>query len=63
MKTSINTGEVSSPLAHEAGWDEKNRAEQGGGSEKHGFVVETWLDKPCDGRKIAETTGKTKFEP
>ena len=37
MKTSVNTGELSSPLAHEAGWNEENDAEQGGGSEKPVF--------------------------
>jgi hypothetical protein len=37
VKTSVNTGELSSPLAHEAGWNEENDAEQGGGSEKPVF--------------------------
>ena len=63
MKTSINTGEVSSPPAQEGGWDVKVRAQQRGSTEKQGFGVEKWLDKPSDGRKIAKTTRKTQFEP
>jgi hypothetical protein len=51
MKTSVNTGEVSSPSAQAAGWGLKIGAEHGGGSEKQGFGVEKLVDKPSDGRK------------
>jgi hypothetical protein len=50
MKTSVNTGELSSLLAHEAGWNEKKHAEQGGGSENPNFGFEEWLATPSDGR-------------
>lgn len=50
---------MSSSPAQAAGWGLKIGAEHGGGPEKQGFGVEKWVDKPSDGRKIAETTGKT----
>jgi hypothetical protein len=59
MKTSVNTGDVSLPPAQTAGWSVKSTAQQGDGPEKGCFGVEKWVDKPSDGRKIAETTGKT----
>jgi hypothetical protein len=63
MKTSVNTGELSSLLAHEAGWNEKKHAEQGGGSENPNFGFEEWFATPSDGRIIAKTTQKTQFAP
>jgi hypothetical protein len=62
MKTSVNTGVVSLPPAQRAGCDQKPRAEHGGGSEKDCFGVENGLDRPSDGRNIAETTRKTQFD-
>jgi hypothetical protein len=63
MKTAHNTGEVSLPPAHEAGWGVKAGAEHGCGSGKPGFGVEKWLARPRDERIIAKTDGKTRFEP
>jgi hypothetical protein len=62
MKTSVNTGDVSLPPAQTAGWSVKSTAQQGDGPEKGRFGVEKWVDKPSDGRKIAETTRKTQFD-
>jgi hypothetical protein len=59
MKTSVNTGEVSLHPAHKAGWGVKVLAEHHGGSEKHSFGVEIWLEKPGDGKIIAKMIGKT----
>ena len=47
--------------AQAAGWGLKIGAEHGR-SEKQGFGVEKWVDKPSDGRKIVETTSKTQFD-
>jgi len=63
MKTPDNTGEMSLPPAQAAGWSVQPPAQQHDGSEKQGFGVEKWLDKPSDGRKIAETSGKIQFAP
>jgi hypothetical protein len=61
-KTSVNTGDVSLPPAQTAGWSVKSTAQQGDGPEKGHFGVKRWVDKPSDGRKIAETTNKTQFD-
>jgi hypothetical protein len=37
-------------------------AEYGKNNEKRRFDAEKRLAKPCDGRIIAETTGKTQFD-
>jgi len=42
MKTSVNTGELSSPPAHGASWGVKVRAEHACGSEKPALGVEKW---------------------
>jgi hypothetical protein len=62
MKTPVNTGEVSSPRAREAGRGVKIGAEHDGGSEKQGFGVEQRVDKPSDGRIVATTPGKTQLD-
>jgi hypothetical protein len=46
MKTSVNTGELSSPPAQGACWGVKVRAEHGCGSEKPALGVEKWLEMP-----------------
>jgi hypothetical protein len=46
----------------EAGGGVQTDGERGCGSEKQGFGVEKRLDKPSDGRKIAETISKTQFD-
>lgn len=53
---------MSLPPTQKAGSDVRIGAEHGCGSEQQGFGVEKWLDSPGDGRKIAETTNKTKFD-
>ena len=63
MKTSVNTGGVSSPPSPRAGWRVKIRAEHGNGSEKQVFGVAKWLAKPNDGRIIPKTTGEITFSP
>jgi hypothetical protein len=63
MKTSVNTGELSSPPARGACLGVKVRAEHGCASEKPGFRVEKWLAKPRDERIIAKRLKKTHFEP
>jgi hypothetical protein len=63
LKTSISTGEVSLPPAQPAGGGVKIGVEHGRGSEKQGLVVEKWVDRPSEGRKIAETTNKTQLAP
>jgi hypothetical protein len=63
MKTSVNTGELSSPTAQGACWGVKVRAEHGCNSEKPVFGVEKWLELPTDERIITEMTGKTQFGP
>ena len=62
MKTSVNTGELSLDSAQGSGRGVQTDGERGCGSEKQGFDVEKWVDKPSDGRKIVETTGKTQFD-
>jgi hypothetical protein len=62
MKAPDNTGDVSLPPAQTAVWSVKPPAQQRDGSEKRGFGVEKCVDKPSDGRKLAETTSKTQFE-
>jgi hypothetical protein len=59
MKTSVSTGEVSLPPAQAVGWGVKIGKEHGGGTEKRGFGTPNLLAKPCEGRIIAKTTGKT----
>jgi hypothetical protein len=63
MKISVNIGEVSLPPGHAVGWGVKAPAQQGGDSEKQVFGVGKLLEKPCDGRIIAKTTGKNQFAP
>jgi hypothetical protein len=62
MKTSVNTGELSSPPAHGACWGVKVRAEHACGSEKPALGVEKWLEMPRDERIITKTTGKAQYE-
>jgi hypothetical protein len=62
MKTLVNTGELSLPPAQRAVWSVKSHAQRRDGSEKRGFGVGKWVDKPSGGRKIAETTSKTQFD-
>jgi hypothetical protein len=62
MKTSVNTGELSSPPAHGASWGVKIRAEHACGSEKPALGVEKWLEMPRDGRIITKRTGKAQYE-
>jgi hypothetical protein len=62
MKTSVNTGELSSPPAHGASWGVKFFAEHACGSEKPALGVEKWLEPPRDERIITKTTGKAQFE-
>ena len=62
MKLSVKTGEGSLPPAQTAGRSVKSTAQRGDGSEKQGFGVEIWLDKPSDGGTIAEANSKTQFD-
>jgi hypothetical protein len=62
MKTSVNTGELSSPPAHGACWGVKVRADHGCGSEKPALGVEKWLEMPRDERIIAKTLRKAQLE-
>jgi hypothetical protein len=61
MKTSVNTGELSSPPAQGACWGVKVRAEHGCGSEKPALGVEKWLEMPREERIITKTTGKAQL--
>ena len=58
MKTSVNTGELSSLTAQGACWGVKVRAEHGCNSEKPVFGVEKWLAKPREGMITAKMAGK-----
>jgi hypothetical protein len=62
MKTSVNTGELSSPPTQGASWGVKVRAEHGCGSEKPALGVEKQLEIPRDERIITQKTGKAQFE-
>jgi hypothetical protein len=61
MKTSVNTGELSSPPAQGACWGVKVRAEHGCGSEKPALGVEKWLEMPREERIITKMTGKAQL--
>jgi hypothetical protein len=62
MKTSVKTGELSSPPPYGGCWGVNVRAEHGCGSEKPGLGVEKWLEMPRDERIITKMTGKAQFE-
>jgi hypothetical protein len=53
---------VSLPPAQTAVWSFRLPTQQGDGSEKQGFGIDKRLDKPSNGRKIAETANKTQFD-
>jgi hypothetical protein len=59
MKTSIHTGEVSSPPAQAAGWGVK----PGGGTEKRRRGAPYLLANSCDGGIIVKTTVKHNLTP
>jgi len=62
MKTSVNTGESSSPPDHGACWGVKVRADHGCGSEKPALGFAKWLEMPRDERIITKPLGKAQFE-
>jgi hypothetical protein len=62
MKTSVNTGELSSSPAQVVCGSVNVRAERGCGSGKPALGVEKWLEMPRDERIITKTTGKAQFE-
>jgi hypothetical protein len=58
MKTPDITGEVSLLAVQEPDRGARTDGERGCGSEKQGFRVEKWLDRPRGWSMIAETVGK-----
>jgi len=63
MKPSVNTGEMSLPPAHKAGWGEKIGGQEANVTEMLHLGTAKWLAPPSTGRIIAKTTPKTQFAP
>jgi hypothetical protein len=63
MKTSVNTGEVSLPLAQSVGLGRKMGRDEANITKKLLLGTAKWLATPSDGRKIPTTPEKTQYDP
>jgi hypothetical protein len=63
MKTSVNTGEVSLPLAQSVGLGREMGGDEANINKKLLLGTAKWLATPSDRRKIPTTPEKTQYDP